>query len=134
MSARQFGWMAATSVSLLMVAPSSSKVSSAAVNPAVKGNGNFFGRPIGRGKSHPVADRSAGRDAYTIRTLSAFRMLSVGSADFFLSEDIGSALKGGVKVCQRQLVNEALVFVTELALNLGREGATPVHRGFHRRF
>ena len=61
-------------------------------------------------------------------------MLSVGSTDFFLSEDIGSALKGGVKVCQRQLVNEALVFVTELALNLGRECATPVHRGVHRRF
>jgi hypothetical protein len=61
-------------------------------------------------------------------------MISVDSTDFFLSEDIGSALKGGVKVCQRQLVNEALVFVTELALNLGREGATSVHRGFHRRF
>src|SRR5215467_244513 len=56
------------------------------------------------------------------------------SLPLLLSEDSGSALKGGVKVCERQLVNEALVFVTELALNLGCEGATPVHRSFHRRF
>ncbi len=45
----------------------------------------------------------------------------------FLSEDIGSVLKGGVKVCQRQLVNEVLgPLVTEFARNLGREGATPI--------
>jgi len=50
----------------------------------------------------------------------------------FLSEDIGSALKGGAKVCQRQLVNEVLgPLVTQFALNLVREDATPVQRGFH---
>jgi hypothetical protein len=49
----------------------------------------------------------------------------------FLSEDIGSALKGGVKVCQRQLVNEVLgLLVMEFALNFGRKGATPIQRGF----
>jgi hypothetical protein len=47
----------------------------------------------------------------------------------FLFEDIGSALKGGVKVCQRQLVNELLgSLVKEFALNLAREGATSIQR------
>ena len=46
-----------------------------------------------------------------------------------LSEDIGSVLKGVVKVCQRQLVNEVLgPLVTEFVRNFGREGATPVQR------
>jgi hypothetical protein len=50
----------------------------------------------------------------------------------FLSEDIGSALKGGAKVCQRQLVSEVLgPLVTQFALNLAREDATPLQRGFH---
>jgi hypothetical protein len=45
------------------------------------------------------------------------------------AEDIGSALKGGVNVCQRQL-NEVLGFlVTEFVRNFGREGATPIQRG-----
>src|SRR5712691_6656127 len=48
-----------------------------------------------------------------------------------LSEDIGSVLKGGAKVCQRQLVSEVLgPLVREFARNLGREGATPIQRGF----
>ena len=52
------------------------------------------------------------------------------SPSCFLSEDIGSVLKGGAKVCQRQLVNEVLgPLVTEFALNLCREGATPIQRG-----
>ena len=46
------------------------------------------------------------------------------------AEDIGSALKGGVNVCQRQLVNEVLGFlVTEFVRNFGREDATPIQRG-----
>src|SRR6516164_3130372 len=46
------------------------------------------------------------------------------------AEDIGSALKGGVNVCQRQLVNEVLgPLVTEFVPNFGREGATPIQRG-----
>jgi hypothetical protein len=49
----------------------------------------------------------------------------------FLFEDIGSALNGGAKVCQRQLVNEVLgPFVTQFALNLAHEGATPIQRSF----
>jgi hypothetical protein len=41
-------------------------------------------------------------------------------------------LEGGVKVCQRQLVNEVLVpLVKEFAHNLGRKGATPIQRGFN---
>ena len=39
--------------------------------------------------------------------------------------------KGGAKACQRQLVNEVVgPLVTEFARNLGREGATPIRRGF----
>src|SRR5262249_51565197 len=42
------------------------------------------------------------------------------------AEDIGSALKRGVNVCQRQLVNEVLgPLVTEFVRNFAREGATP---------
>jgi hypothetical protein len=38
-------------------------------------------------------------------------------------------LKGGVKVCQRQLVSEVLrPRVTEFACDLGREVATPIQR------
>src|SRR6516165_3638924 len=46
------------------------------------------------------------------------------------AEDIGSALKGGVNVCQRQLVNEVLgPLVTEFVPKFDREGATPIQRG-----
>src|SRR5262252_6151595 len=46
------------------------------------------------------------------------------------AEDIGSVLKGGVNVCQRQLVNEVLgPLVTEFVRNFGRQGATPIQRG-----
>src|SRR5262245_22226212 len=45
----------------------------------------------------------------------------------FLFRDPGSVLKGGVNVCQRQLVNEVLgPLVTEFVPNFGREGATPI--------
>src|SRR5499433_1021304 len=46
------------------------------------------------------------------------------------AEHIGSAFKGGVNVCQRQLINEVLgPLVTEFVPNFGREGATPIQRG-----
>src|SRR5215813_9444216 len=46
------------------------------------------------------------------------------------AEDIGSALKRGVNVCQRQLVNEVLrPLVTEFVRNFSREGATPIQLG-----
>jgi len=45
------------------------------------------------------------------------------------AEDIGSALKGGVKVCQRQLVNEVFgLLVTECTLDSAYQGATPKQR------
>src|SRR5262249_40106648 len=48
------------------------------------------------------------------------------------AEHIGSAFKGGVNVCQRQLVNEVLgPLVTEFVPNFGRECATPIQPGFH---
>src|SRR5262245_41479839 len=46
------------------------------------------------------------------------------------AEDIGSALKRGVNVCQRRLVNEVLwPLVTEFVRNFGREGATSIQLG-----
>jgi len=46
------------------------------------------------------------------------------------TEDIGSALKGGVNVCQRQPVNEVFgPLVTKFVRNFGREDATPYQRG-----
>ena len=46
------------------------------------------------------------------------------------TEDIGSVLKGGVNVCQQQLVNEVLgPLVTEFVRDFGREGATPIQLG-----
>src|SRR5437660_6818622 len=46
------------------------------------------------------------------------------------AEDIGSALKRGVNVCQRQPVNEVFgPLVTKFVRNFGREGATPIQRG-----
>jgi hypothetical protein len=46
------------------------------------------------------------------------------------AEDIGSALKGRVNVCQRQPVNEVFgPLVTKSVRNFGREGATPIQRG-----
>jgi hypothetical protein len=44
-------------------------------------------------------------------------------------EDIGSALEGGAKRCQRLLVNELLgLLVRGGALDSGQEGATPNQR------
>ena len=64
----------------------------------------------------------------TERTLRASRCV-LDRPSAFLSEDIGSVLKGGVKVCQRRLVNELLgPLVTEFVPNFGREGATPIQR------
>ena len=69
--------------------------------------------------------------ALGLRTLHHGRTCGLGRPPAFLSEDIGSLLKGGAKVCQQQLVNEVLApLVTEFALNLGREGATPIQRAF----
>jgi hypothetical protein len=49
---------------------------------------------------------------------------------FHRAENIGSALKGGVNVCQRQLIKEVLgPLVTESVPNFGRAGATPIQRG-----
>jgi hypothetical protein len=48
-----------------------------------------------------------------------------------LAEDIGSALKRGVNVCQRQFVNEVLgPLVAEFIRNFGGEDATPIQHAF----
>jgi hypothetical protein len=90
-------------------------------------------------KSHSETFREERRGRLCI-VLPHLRTLHHGSScvldrlSALLSEGIGSALKGGVKVCQRQLVNEVLVrFITEFAHNLGREAATPIQRGFNAR-
>jgi hypothetical protein len=47
------------------------------------------------------------------------------------AENIGSALKQGMNVCQRQLVNEVLgPLVTEFIRNFGGEDATPIQHAF----
>jgi hypothetical protein len=47
----------------------------------------------------------------------------------FLSQDIGGVLKGGVKLRQRNLINQVSgSLATEFPDNLLREGATPVQR------
>src|SRR6266404_2580413 len=48
----------------------------------------------------------------------------------FLFEDPGSALKAGVKVCKRPLVNEVLgLLLTEFFRDPTHKGATPIQRG-----
>src|SRR5499427_1156810 len=71
------------------------------------------------------ACESVGRRRPQLSTpLTALRLHTLHRA-----EDIGSALKGGVNVCQRQLVNEVLgPLVTEVVRNFGREDATPYQR------
>jgi hypothetical protein len=67
-----------------------------------------------------------------LRTLHRGSRGVVNRLSTFLSEDIGSALKRGVKVCQRKFVNEVFGrLATQFALNLAREHATPIQRGFH---
>ena len=44
-------------------------------------------------------------------------------------KDPGSVLEGGVKLCQRQLVEVLRPLVTEFVRNFGREDATPHQRG-----
>jgi hypothetical protein len=45
------------------------------------------------------------------------------------AENINSALKRGVNLCQRRFLNEVLGFlVTEFVRNFGGEGATPIQR------
>jgi hypothetical protein len=49
------------------------------------------------------------------------------------AKNIGSALKAGVDICQRQRVNKVLGFlVTEFVCDFGGKDATPIQLGFHR--
>jgi hypothetical protein len=51
------------------------------------------------------------------------------SLPLLLFEDPGSALKGGVKVCKRPLVNEVLgLLLTEFFPDPTHKGATPIQR------
>jgi hypothetical protein len=50
---------------------------------------------------------------------------------FHRAENIASALKRGVNVCQRQFVNEVIgPLVTEFIRNFGGEDATPIQHAF----
>jgi len=70
--------------------------------------------------------------ALRLRTLHRRNRCFLDRLSAFLSDDIGSSLKGGVEVCERQHVNEVLgPLVTEFARDLGREAATPIQRGFN---
>src|SRR5262249_20775442 len=80
--------------------------------------------PLSR-RPHNACESVARRRLQLSTPLTALRLRALHRA-----EDIGSALKGGVDVCQRQLVNEVLgPLVTEFVRNFGREGATPIQRG-----
>src|SRR6266403_4535798 len=51
---------------------------------------------------------------------------------FLFLEDINSVLKRSAKVGQQRFVKQMLgPFLTEFALNLTREGTTPIQGGFH---
>ena len=74
---------------------------------------------------------SAALTAPRLRTLLHGSRWVLDRPPALLFEDIGSVLKRGAKVCQRKLVNEPLMSpVMEFVVNLGREGATPIKRGF----
>src|SRR5262245_7994173 len=76
-------------------------------------------------RPHNACESVGGRRPQLSTPLTALRLRALHRA-----EDIGSALKGGVNVCQRQLVNEVLgPLVTEFVRNFRREGATPIQRG-----
>ena len=75
----------------------------------------------------PHARESVGRQKspHLSAALTAPRLRTLHRA-----EDIGNVLKGGVNVCQQQLVNELLgPLVTEFVRNFSREDATPYQRG-----
>src|SRR6266404_7014958 len=89
--------------------------------------------PLLLSKSAHQARENEGRRRSQSLTVPRPRTLLHGSRcildrlSAFLSENIDSGLKGGAKVCQRQLVNEMLgPLVTEFARNLGREAATRI--------
>jgi len=68
--------------------------------------------------------------ALRLRARHRGRRCVVDGPSTFLFNDPSGALKGGVKVCQRRLVNELLgPLVTEFVRNFGREDATPYQRG-----
>ena len=87
-----------------------------------------------RGQKNPWNVRGPGQAR---RLLRACELVTVGvgvlsNLFFFLLKEPSSVLKGGEQGCQRQLVNEVLgPLVTEFALKLGREGATPTQPGFN---
>jgi len=67
-----------------------------------------------------------------LRTLPHGSRSILGRLSSFLSEDIDSVLKRSAKICQQCFVKQLLgPFLTEFALNLTREGATSIQRGFH---
>jgi len=65
--------------------------------------------------------------------LSALPKLSNKYATIRSQVPTSAAFSGeGLKVCKQNFVNEVLgPLVTEFALNLAREDATPIQRGFH---
>src|SRR5215470_19179134 len=76
-------------------------------------------------RPHNACESVGGRRPQLSTPLTALRLRALHRA-----EDISSALKGGVNVCQRQLVNEVFgPLGTEFVRNFGREGATPIQRG-----
>jgi len=77
----------------------------------------------------PSAAVATSREGQRPQLSVALRLLHLRT--IHRAENIGSALKRGVNVCQRQFVNEVLgPLVTEFIRNFGGEDATPIQHAF----
>src|SRR5262249_48839806 len=85
-----------------------------------------------RPRRRPGRRLSQEEAAPRLRARHRGRRCVVDRPSTFLFKDPGSVLKGGVNVCQRQVVNEVLgSLITEFVRNFGREDATPYQRSPH---
>jgi hypothetical protein len=87
-------------------------------------------KQVGARASGTVQTATTARDQHWVRKVALTAPLLLLARRCFLFEDPGSALKGGVKVCKRRLVNEVLgLFLTEFFPDSTHKGATPIQRG-----
>jgi hypothetical protein len=79
--------------------------------------------------SAAVATSREGRSSHEDRRQLSVAVRALRLRTLHPAENISSALKGGVNLCQRRFLNEVLGFLcTEFVRNFGGEGATPIQR------